>query len=91
MSDDKNYDEYLQEMGRRIAAAVVSMQLGVKPETVYKRFRGQPVGAAWLALAQEGVRQLSATGESITAAMQGPKVAVELKHFPKAKSDSTPH
>jgi hypothetical protein len=41
-------DEYFEELGRRIAAAYISMELGTTAETQYRKMKGGPVGSAWI-------------------------------------------
>jgi hypothetical protein len=41
-------DEYFEELGRRIASAYISMELGTTAETQYGKMKGEPVGSAWI-------------------------------------------
>ena len=41
-------DEYFEELGRRIAAAYISMEMGTTAETQYRKMKGEPIGSAWI-------------------------------------------
>ena len=41
-------DEYFEELGRRIAAAYISMEMGTTAETQYRKMKGEPTGSAWI-------------------------------------------
>lgn len=41
-------EEYFEELGRRIAAAYISMELGTTAETQYRKMKGESVGSGWI-------------------------------------------
>jgi hypothetical protein len=45
-------DEYFEELGRRIAAAYVSLEMGTTAETQYRKTKGEPIGSAWIEAAR---------------------------------------
>lgn len=71
-------EEYFEELGRRIAAAYISMEMGTTAETQYRKIKGEPIGSAWIDAAHrihELMREVRSRQEHLlTGGSQGPMV-----------------